>query len=1205
MSPSRRDFLKTTAIASTGMALSRHAFAAEIAPGQSLPIATPATGTAANFTRGIGLYPGARAENFDPELILDTTGAYRNLALLRPAFHSSAYDYNLTAQLVTDGIADTHLPDWITTVVNDKVLPEHQREFLTNHSPEALVDLTGEKSSVELHLGGGASIPEIDRIGLFLVVPDQEKPATLAFTVFVSDDGHTWKQAGTSHGGQLLPPENYPPDMAHNSLILAPSVPLDRPYRSRHYRIEFGYTDPNRLPYISSKLGQVEFYRAAERIQIGGPYSFTSAWKSASLDEEWVYVDLGGRFLFDRVKLHWIARAAEGKLQVSNDATTWRTLMSLPAAAAQNDDLHLAVPTRGRYVRVLMTRPSSPDGYILSEFEVYGRGGFIARPRPRPTPEPNTADLAGGPWRLQRAGTETGESLSVPGFEDTHWIAATVPGTILSSYLTAGAIPDPNFGQNQLQISDSFFYSDFWYRTEFASPSLAPGQIARLNFDGVNWKAEVFLNGEALGRIDGGFIRGRFNITAKLHAGKPNALAVRVIKNATPSSCKQKTFESTGNNGGGLGADNPTYHASVGWDWIPTIRGRNTGLWGPVHLSTTGAVTLEDPLVTSVISANHASADVTLECIATNHTAAPVDGTIHARFGTLAFDHPITLKPNAREAVKLTPATHPQLRIANPELWWPAGYGDPHLYDVTLSFETAGKTSDHTAFKAGIRQMTSSEDGGALHLWINGRRFIARGGNWGFGESNLRYRAREYDAAVRYHREMNFTMIRNWVGQIGDDALYEACDRHGIVIWQDFWLANPWDGPIPDDNAMFLANTRDFIQRIRRHASVGLYCGRNEWFPPAALEKGIRALLAELHPDLAYIGSSADGPVSGHGPYRAMDPPFYFRTADTKLHSELGAPNIPTLDSVRAMMPESAMWPQALDWGLHDFTLAGAQGGITFRTMIDENYGGATNAADWISLAQFINYDTYRAMFEAQGQHRMGLLLWMSHPCWPSFVWQTYDYYLEPTAAYFGCKKASEPLHIQWNSAADTIEVVNYSAGSVDNLSAQIEILDSTGKTLSKKTVPVQSREDTVSTIAAMSYPTGLTPVHFLRLTLEQNGKPRSTNFYLRGIEQGNFRALRAIPRARVHTQTSVEQRGATWLLTTTLENTSTSPALMLRLKAVRDTTGDRILPAIYDDNYIALMPNERRTITTELNHADTRGERPRIVLEGFNLLPS
>jgi hypothetical protein len=1205
MSSSRRDFLKTTAIAGTGLALSRRAFAGntlEASNGVDAPALGQApAGGASNttFTRGIGLYPGARAENFDPEIVLDTSGTYRNLALLRPAFHSSSYDYNLTAQLVTDGIAETRMPEWITTLVNDEILPKHEREIMVGHFNSAVIDLPGTKPSIEVHLGGGAAVPLIDRLGLFVVVPEHVKPASLTFTVYVSGDGYTWKQAGSVKGSQPLAAENYPPDLSRGSLLLAPSIPLDQAYRSRFYRVEFHTSDDRPIAW---KLGQVEFYRDAQRVQIGGPYSFTSAWKSAGLDEEWVYVDLGGRFTFDRVKLHWIARAAEGKLQVSDNATTWHDLLALKPGSDAVDDLRLLVAARARYVRVLMTRPSSSDGYILSEFEVYGRGGFVARPRHRNAPQENAIDLAGGSWRLRRAGTETGESLSAPGFADGEWIMATVPGTTLTSYLNVGAIPDPNFGQNQLHISDSFFYSDFWYRTEFASPTVAREQIAWLNFDGVNWKAEVFLNGEKLGRVDGGFTRGRFDVTGKLHAGKTNALAVRVIKNATPGSCKQKTFQSTGKNGGALGADNPTYHASAGWDWIPTIRGRNTGIWGDVHLSMTGAATLEDPLVISTLSPGNRSADVSLEWIVVNHTGAPVDGMVRGRFGSVEFEQRVSLKPNAREVLKLSPATHAQLRIADPELWWPAGYGDPHLYDVEARFEADGKTLDAKTFKAGIRQMTSSEEGGALRLWINGRRFVARGGNWGFGESMLRYRAREYDAAVRYHREMNFTMIRNWVGQIGDDAFYEACDRHGIVVWQDFWLANPWDGPVPEDDAMFLSNARDFLQRIRRHASIGIYCGRNEWFPPAALDKGIRALLRELHPDMDYIGSSADGPVSGHGPYRALDAPFYFRTADTKLHSELGAPNIPNIESVQAMMPEKALWPQGLDWGLHDFTLAGAQGGTSFITLVAENFGGATNAQDWVTLAQFVNYDIYRAMFEAQGTHRMGLLLWMSHPCWPSFVWQTYDFYLDPTAAYFGCKKASEPLHIQWNSATETIEVVNYSAGNINNLSATIEVLNMTGNSIMSKTVDVQSKEDSIATVMPMVYPDGITAVHFLRLVLKENGQVRSSNFYMRGVEQGNFRALRTLKKARVRNQTSAQKQGERWMLTTELQNTSAFPALMVRLKAVRDVTGDRILPAIYDDNYIALMPGERRTLRTEVAHADTRGERPRITLEGFNV---
>ena len=185
-----------------------------------------------------------------------------------------------------------------------------------------------------------------------------------------------------------------------------------------------------------------------------------------------------------------------------------------------------------------------------------------------------------------------------------------------------------------------------------------------------------------------------------------------------------------------------------------------------------------------------------------------------------------------------------------------------------------------------------------------------------------------------------------------------------------------------------------------------------------------------MHPGLHYIPSSADDVVEGHGPYQAQPQRFYFaQRATPKLHSEMGMPNMVTLDSLRLMMPESAMWPpQGALWGLHDFTDGSAQGGAGFRARIEKNYGPADNVADWLWLAQFENYNGHRAMFEAQSKNRMGLLIWMSHACWPSFVWQTYDYYFEPTAGYFGARKGSEPLHIQWNAATDDIEVVNYSA---------------------------------------------------------------------------------------------------------------------------------------------------------------------------------
>jgi hypothetical protein len=638
----------------------------------------------------------------------------------------------------------------------------------------------------------------------------------------------------------------------------------------------------------------------------------------------------------------------------------------------------------------------------------------------------------------------------------------------------------------------------------------------------------------------------------------------------------------------------------VGWDWIPTIRGRETGIWNRVSLVATGPVTLVDPFVhTTLPLPDTTSAEVAIEVTLANHSAASVSGTLRGRFGTEAFAVPVALAASESKLVKHT------LQLANPKLWWPAGYGQPNLYDVSLQFETgANAVSDAKRFQAGVRQFTYSEEGHALRMWINGRRFIPKGGNWGFGESMLRYRAREYDTAVRYHAEMHFNMIRNWVGQIGEDEFYEACDRHGVVVWQDFWLANPWDGPDPDDDAMFLANAKDFVLRIRNHPSVGLYVGRNEGYPPPTIDDGIRSTLAALHPGLHYIPSSADDVVAGHGPYQAQPQRFYFtQRATPKLHSEMGMPNMVTLDSLRLMMPESAMWPpQGALWGLHDFTNGSAQNGADFRARIEKNYGPADNVADWLWLAQFENYNGHRAMFEAQSKNRMGLLIWMSHPCWPSFVWQTYDYYFEPTAGYFGARKGSEPLHIQWNAATEDIEVVNYSAGAAAGLTARVQLVNSDGAVKWEKSAALDSAEDSTAVPFHMEYPAGLTPVHFIRLELRQGPNLVSDNFYWRGVEEENYRALRSLPKAAVSAVTTSERRGDRWFLSTVLTNSSPAVALMVRLKAVREKTGDRILPAVYSDGYVALMPGEQRSITTELRDADTRGEKPAILVEGFNL---
>ena len=1150
---------------------------------------------AQTYTRGVGVYPGDPREDFAAAPAPEGQ-TYRNLALHRPAYQSSAYDYNLTAQLVTDGIKETRLPRWVSVATSEQgVLKKEDREHLLDHSDVTSMVLNGSSGWIELALAGGSEPLEVDSVELtnLRVNTSAQQPAGWQMVVKSSDDGQSWTELGRKEFTER-PPAGFRgfPMAGTPSYTPGPAVAFAAPLGARRIRIEI--SAPSALRWT---IGDVILRNNGARVEAGGPYRFTSAWMSAGTGEEWVYVDLGAISTFDRVALTWIRRAAEGAIQVSDDAAAWRTVQALGAA----DDVKLATPERGRYVRVLMTKASAPEGYMLSELEVWGRGGMVARSKPAPPAANGRLRLSAGAWRLQRDSlvTADGSALSQAGFDDKDWMPATVPGTVLSSYVDDGAVPDPNFGDNQLAISDSFFYADFWYRNEFTGPPLTASQHAWLHFNGINWKAEVFLNGERLGQIDGGFVRGNFDVTRLIHAGRKNALAVRIIKNATPGSVKEKTFARPDLNGGALGADNPTYHATIGWDWIPTIRGRDTGIWSEVTLTTTGPVTIENPLVTTTLPLpDTSSAEVRIEATLRNSDRLPMGGVLRGHFGDVAFEKAVTVGAGEAVTVKLDP-----LHLDHPKLWWPNGYGEQNLYPVEMSFTALKEVSDSTGFQAGVRQFTYSEEGGTLRIWINGRRFVARGGNWGFPESMLRYRAREYDVAVRYHKDMNFTMIRDWVGQTGDEPFYDACDKYGIVVWQDFWLANPVDGPNPDDDAMFLKNAEDYILRIRNHASLGLWVGRNEGSPPDPLNGRLKDLTAALHPNSYYIPDSADNGVSGHGPYRTQFPKYYFQErATTKLHSEIGMPNVVTYDSLKQMMKPADMWPQGDVWGMHDFTITGAQGAAAWRDMIDKTYGGANNAEEFVELSQFIDYDGYRAMFEAQGKNRMGVLLWMSHPCWPSMVWQTYDYYFDQSGGYFGSKKGAEPLHIQWNPVTDSVEVVNYSGGNAAGLTAQAQILNMDGARQWEKNATLDSAEDSVQSPIKLEYPAGLSAVHFIRLKLTRGGQTVSENFYLRGVEEYNFRAIRELPKVEVEAAVKMERQGARWVLTTELHNASQQPALMVRVKAVREKSGDRILPAIHSDNYVALMPDERRTIRTELEAADTRGERPRIVVEGFNV---
>ena len=1165
------------------------------------------------YTRGIGQYPGNPEEDFSPSLAPDHS-TYRNIALLRSAFASSSHDYNLVAQLATDGLVSDKQPQYLNLSTPEGDVPRREREWMIDEGPYSRNTFTGGDTYFQFTLANySKAAGKLSLVGT-VVYDDKVSKGGYEIICQGSNDGQNWTEIGKLSGSGLPGKA-----LSYRVPVTDPNKQTDQtttmPVRKLNETITFDKEVTYSAYRVLLKMAgahdwvftEANFLDRDGLVEMKPSQFFNSAWMSATAGEEWLYVDLGSRSEFDKVNLHWINKAVKGKIQVSDDAKQWKEAAELPGGDGLNDEITLNDKQQARYVRVLMQESANGSRYILSEMEVMGKGGLVARPVASPAVSKGEMNLSGGDWRLQRASevNASGEEISTSEFKPENWIVATVPGTVLSSYKNIGAIADPNYADNQLQVSESFFWSNFWYRDEFEVPEGFKQDRLFLNFDGINWKANVYLNGKKLGRIEGAFMRGKFDVTDVVAPGK-NVVAVEIIRNNHIGAIKEKNKQSTDFNGGILGADNPTFHATIGWDWIPTVRGRNIGIWNDVFLTSTGKVTVADPLVTSVLPLpDTTSATLTAEVIVKNHDANTVNGTLEGKVGNITFQKPVSLAAGEEKTVVFDVKDFPQLKMENPRLWWPKGYGAPNLYDANFTFKVGDAVSDAKDFKVGIRQMTFNEDNHILSLFINGRRFIGRGGNWGFGESNLNYRAREYDIAVAYHADMNFTMMRNWVGMIGDKELYEACDRHGIMIWQDFWLANPADGPDPYYPEMFIANAEDYVKRIRSHASIGLYCGRNEGFPPEQIDKALRRIIKEDHPDIHYISSSADDVVSGHGPYRMLPAKEYFtlKTGNDKFHSERGMPNVMTYESMLRTFSPEGIWPQDNQWGMHDYTREGAQGCTSFNEIIAKGYGEPQSAKEFAELAQWVNYDGHRNLFESRSQNRKGLLMWMSHSCWPSMVWQTYDYYFEPTAAYFAIKKASEPLHIQWNPATDEVEVVNYSAGTHKGLTAKVQILNMDASVAWEKEATVDSNEDTTNKCIKLAFPANLSKVHFIKMVLTENGKVVSDNFYHRSLEENNYQDLRQLAKVALQSMTTVDKNAdGTWSAVSVIENKTSTPALMIRLNVVGSKDGQQLLPVFYSDNYFSLLPGEKKEVRMSWKDEDTRGNEGKVLITGYNV---
>jgi mannosylglycoprotein endo-beta-mannosidase len=826
-------------------------------------------------------------------------------------------------------------------------------------------------------------------------------------------------------------------------------------------------------------------------------------------------------------------------------------------------------------------------------------------------------------WQMQDSAkvSAAAKIVSSAEFHPDGWYAATVPGTVLTTLVNNHVYPEPLYGENMRAIPESLNKTSYWYRTTFAAPAGYKDRHIWLHFGGINYTAQIWINGHEAGNMRGAFIRGDFDISEFVKPGRSAILAVLVSPQPHPGvPHEHNVANGVGQNGGETAIDGPTFLSTIGWDWLPAVRDRDTGIWLPVTMNSTGPVVVKDPFVTADLAASHETADLHVSTTLENKSPVPVTGTLTGVIQLanakaqdereISFHKAVTISANGTEAIALDSQSTPELHITNPQLWWPNGYGPQNLYTLTLRFDIGpkSKTSDSATRQFGIRkieyQVADSEN---LTLSVNRVRVMARGGNWGLDEGLKRISRERLDAQFHMHALANLNIIRNWVGQSTSPDFYDMADKYGILLWDEFFQPNPNDGPDVTDIPTYIANVTDKVVRYRNHPSIAVWCARNEGYPPKELDDMLKTLMGRLDPTRLYQSNSADGRgVSSHGPYYWRSPRFFYAFNES-FKTETGSVSIPTIESIQGMMPQKDWETINDDWAQHDMA-AGAQRGNEFPTTLAERYGHIRNLADFVQKGQLATYEAFRAMYEGRNAEMFktttGVITWMSHPAQPSFVWQLYHYDLEPNAALYAVKKAAETVHVQFNEENRGIEVVNNRPEALNGLNVSVLIYRFDGTLDSHETYSVaQVPGSTTIKVAQIDVSARISPLYFIKLYLaDSNDKLLSTNFYWQHVAQDQFDGLIKLPRVVLEAEASSRTEGDNTVLTVTLHNNTNYIALLSHLQLHQKKSGRRVLPVFYSDNYISLVPGESSTVSIEAATKDLQGETPLIELDGYNV---
>lgn len=845
-------------------------------------------------------------------------------------------------------------------------------------------------------------------------------------------------------------------------------------------------------------------------------------------------------------------------------------------------------------------------------------------------------DLADG-WRIEssaKAGA-AGDAVSRAGFDASSWTPARVPATVIAAQVAAGKFGDPFAGMNLRAIpgtsypvsenfanlpipADSPYASSWWYRTEFASPPAAPGGRVWLRFDGINYRANVWLNGRELADaadVAGTYRTYAFDVTDALARGGANALAVEVFA--------------------------PTERdLAITWvDWNPMPADKGMGVWRPVYLTTSGPVTVEHPTVeTKFADDTLARADLTVVAEVRNATGAPVEGVLAGRCGGIPLRQSVTLAAGESKTVTFAPDAYPALRVSRPKLWWPAPLGPQNLETVELTFTANGRASDTARARYGVREITAElTPNKSLLFKVNRKPILIRGAGWA-PDMFLRQPSPErLRAELRYVREMNLNTVR-LEGKLETDAFYDLCDEQGILVMSGWCCCSAWeewDKWRPEDLAVATASLRSQILRMRSHPSMLVWLNGSDNPPLAEVEKAYIAELRRASWPNPYVSSATATPttvtgesgVKMNGPYDYVAPSYWLRDVNHGgafgFATEVGpGPAIPTRGSLERMLGKDHLWPVDDVWAFH-------AGGGDFKTLdafdraLAGSYGEATGLDDYLAKAQAMAYDGERAMFEAYGRNKFGatgVIQWMLNNAWPSTIWHLYDYYLMPGGGYFGTKKACEPVHVQFGYDDRGVVVVNDLLEPRPALTVTARVFDAASKQTFSREVTVDANANSVA--RALRVPDDAFAgggVHFVRLDMrDAAGALVSTNFYWLPEKFSDFdwsnttyvttpilahedlKAISSLPKVRVEAAARVERTAAGDVVRVRLTNAG--EALAFQLQATVTDDGREVAPVLWDDNYVSLLPGETRDLTARV----AAGKGPlALVVSGINVEPT